>query len=222
MRAALWLVVSMSALNALALEQEQLHMAIENYQSYLPNSYLCVCTRLVHWAFDTKSHRYEQKKQQQLKTLKIMTKHLGVGHRAVRAYIRQTMPPFLDDYGKKFESTCRNILQLSAHHGLDEDPERNKCHICFEEGLDQACLIPCGHVLCENCSEISSKKCPMCRAGVSQILPIDDCRVCLFCKRKPACILFKSCLHLSSCQDCQGQGCSICGGPDGGGIRLYH
>lgn len=221
MRAALWLIVSMSALNALALEQEQLHMAIENYQAYLPNSYLCVCTRFFHRVFDTESYRYVQKKQQQLTTLKVMAQRLGVGHRAVRAYLCKTMAPFLDDYGKRFEETCHNILPPSAHHGLDQDPDRNGCKICFEESHDQVCLMPCGHVFCEECSKSFSKKCPMCRGDVSEILPVDDCRVCLFCKRRPACIMYRSCLHLSSCQDCKGQGCGICDGPDGGWVRLF-
>ncbi|XP_010537432.1 PREDICTED: uncharacterized protein LOC104812130 [Tarenaya hassleriana] len=52
--------------------------------------------------------------------------------------------------------------------------EKVLCRVCFEAEISVV-LLPCRHrVLCRNCSDKCKKKCPICRVGIQERLPVYD------------------------------------------------
>lgn len=54
----------------------------------------------------------------------------------------------------------------------EESRKSNLCSICFEKELN-ACLNPCGHSFCKDCTtKFVSRSCPSCRINYQSILPL--------------------------------------------------
>jgi hypothetical protein len=54
---------------------------------------------------------------------------------------------------------------------LEELKEKEECAVCFEELIKRAALIPCGHILCDQCAP-KLKDCPFCRTAILSHLKI--------------------------------------------------
>jgi hypothetical protein len=89
----------------------------------------------------------------------------------------------IEDDQKKYDALVaqHSMLEAAAAAGdagsktAAEEPAGRECTICLNEMKDRAAFIPCGHEFCRDCGAIVKalgKPCPMCRADVTDILPL--------------------------------------------------
>jgi sacsin len=77
---------------------------------------------------------------------------------------------------KEAESKITELHTLEEQHkrDLENNSHSATCPICKENEVS-VCLVPCGHVLCEECTSswaqrLATVKCPFCRREVVQIV----------------------------------------------------
>ena len=71
--------------------------------------------------------------------------------------------------GKKFEIKAEeNKVEKKEREG--EEKKQSECDICCEKEKN-TCLIPCGHILCSNCTQ-QFDECPYCRKHIDSTVRI--------------------------------------------------
>jgi hypothetical protein len=89
----------------------------------------------------------------------------------------------LEEAQKKYDSLVaqHSMLEAAAAAGdaggktAAEEPAGRECTVCLNEMKNRAAFIPCGHEFCRDCGAIVKalgKPCPVCRADVTDILPL--------------------------------------------------
>lgn len=92
----------------------------------------------------------------------------------------KSFPKVVDDMIKEitntnsFDSNSQTVLTNSFDSMAASNDEGNKliCKSCTTEEIS-ACLIPCGHLLCNTCTEekakIAATECPICKQEVEKV-----------------------------------------------------
>lgn len=173
------------------------------YEMYLPNQYACLCTKLAHQAFASKTRADELKKLEQLKSLKAMLNEDGVGPQRISAFISNEMAPFLDDYGQNFQKACLELIPPPAPKAP------RSCSICFEQE-PSIIYLPCGHLrVCHDCqAKMEHLSCPFCRQEVKKVVDLNEVELhdlCIKCQEKPADIYLPQKKAIEFCETCFNQ-----------------
>lgn len=182
----------------------QLKPLCENYQRYLPNQYICVCTKFFHNLFNTNVVKDEKTKNDQLEEIISHIDEKNWDAQTMADFLSVRMSPFNDDFGKSFAICASKILEPYVE-------KWQECFICCDRDANLV-YVPCGHLAsCENCGrQVSS--CPICKQIPTSVIEFKGTRPgsCFTCKQAKPKMLFVECQHLVLCEQCDAKQCPVC------------